>query len=79
MGSFMCSGVVGLMVGLAAALWYLPASGRKLRDNIMRVLRRTTRGLQTQVEAVVPADPIAESIAQGKAAARRRRDELGLV
>jgi gas vesicle protein len=78
MGSFICSGVVGLIVGLAAALWYLPASGRKLRDNIMRVVRRTTRSLQTQVEAAVPADPVAESIAQGKAAARRRRDELGL-
>ncbi len=78
MGSFLCSGLIGLLIGLAGALWYLPKSGRRLGDSLVRMARQTTRTLQTQVEAAVPSDPVAESIAQGKAAARRRRDELGL-
>lgn len=78
MGSFFCSGVFGLLVGLVAALWYLPSSGKRLREKLLHAVQRTTRSLQTQVESVAPTDPVAESIAQGKAAARRRRDELGL-
>jgi gas vesicle protein len=78
MGSFVCSGVIGLVAGLVAALWYLPSSGKHLRESLLRAVRRTTRNLQTQVDSAMPSDPVAESIAQGKAAARRRRDELGL-
>jgi gas vesicle protein len=78
MGAFLCSGVIGLLAGVAAALWYLPKSGQRLRESLMSAARRTGESLQAQVESVTPTDSVAESIARGKAAARRRRDELGL-
>lgn len=78
MGTFFCSGVIGLIVGVISTLWYLPRNGRRLRDSLMTALRRTQNTIQTRVDAVTPSDSVAESIAQGKAAARRRRDALGL-
>ncbi|MBZ0277981.1 MAG: hypothetical protein K8I60_17675 [Anaerolineae bacterium] len=66
--------ILGLLVGAAAALLRLPragilASGRSSADRLT---------LRDALSPAVQVDPIAASIAEGKAAARRRRIEMGL-
>lgn len=78
MESLFCGSVIGLVAGAISALWYLPRSGKSLRETLLKRAEKTTKSLQAQVDNIVPPDSVAESIAQGKAAARRRRDELGL-
>ncbi len=53
--------VYGVIVGGITALLTLPKSGLALR-----------REVQERVELAIPRDPVADSIAEGKAAARRR-------
>jgi gas vesicle protein len=65
---------LGMVVGGIFALFKAPGTGRKLRQQIAD----SGGTLREKIESVVPADPVAESLAEGKAAARRRRDELGL-
>lgn len=65
----------GLLVGAVAALFVSPRSGTETR----RQLTESSQQLREKIEATVtPSDPVADSIAEGKAAARRRRSELGL-
>jgi gas vesicle protein len=78
MGWFVCGGIIGLVGGIVSALWYLPRSGRQLREQAVETAEKAGRALQARVEAAAPTDPVAESIAQGKAAARQRMRELGL-
>lgn len=67
--------VFGLIVGSLVALFRAPRSGAETR----RQISETGQELREQIEEVVtPVDPLAESMAEGKAAARRRRAELGL-
>ena len=66
--------ILGLLIGGVSALFYTPQSGRATRQQISE----TGQSLRTKLETVTPIDPIAESMAEGKAAARRRRAELGL-
>lgn len=56
--------VVGLLVGAGVAVFRGP-----------RIRPQELRG---SIEKAIPNDPIDESIAEGKAAARKRRAELGL-
>lgn len=65
--------VFGLLVGGIFALFRTPKRGA-----IRQQLTETGENLRQKLEAVVPADPIAESLAEGKEAARRRRAELGM-
>jgi gas vesicle protein len=65
--------IIGLLVGSVVALFRAPKRGV-----IRQQLTETRDTLRQKIEAAVPADPIAESLAEGKAAARRRRAELGL-
>jgi gas vesicle protein len=65
--------IVGLLIGGLFALFRAPKRGA-----IRQQLTETGESLRQKIEAAVPADPIAESLAEGKAAARRRRAELGL-
>lgn len=65
--------VLGLMSGSIIALFKAPNRAR-----LRQQLTETGENLRNKVEAAVPADPIAESLAEGKAAARRRQAELGL-
>ncbi|MDX2140435.1 MAG: YtxH domain-containing protein [Chloroflexota bacterium] len=78
MGSFIWGSIVGLVVGTITALFTLPKSGRALRQQMSATAQETSRAIQQRVETAVPSDPVADSIAQGKAAARRRMDDLGL-
>ena len=70
--------IVGLLIGLVAGglvtLFKAPVSGKAFRQQIAS---ETGQNLRTTIEAVVPSDPVAESMAEGKAAARRRLAELG--
>lgn len=65
--------IVGLLVGGIMALFKAPQSGRKTR----RQIEETGDQLLSKIEAAIPPDPIAEGLAEGKAAARRQA-ELGL-
>lgn len=65
--------VLGLLFGAVLALFKTPN-----RSLIRQQLNETGENLRQKLESVVPSDPIAESLAEGKAAARRRRTELGL-
>ena len=78
MGAFILGGFMGLLIGAVAALFGLPKSGRALRDQVASTAQDATRSLRATAESAMPSDSVAESIAQGKAAARRRLDELGL-
>jgi gas vesicle protein len=73
-GAFLAGLMIGLAVGGLTALFKAPQSGRQTRDQ----LTQTGDTLVSKLEAVVPTDPIAEGLAEGKAAARRRQSELGL-
>lgn len=65
--------VFGLLAGGLIALFRAP--GRNLRQQITGA----GEGIRGKLESIVPADPVAESLAEGKAAARRRQIELGLI
>jgi gas vesicle protein len=64
---------LGMIVGGIFALFKAPKSG-EIRGQIAE----TGENLRNKIQSAVPADPIAESLAEGKAAARRRQAELGL-
>ncbi len=57
--------IYGLIIGGITALLTLPKSGLALR-----------REVRDRVELAIPRDPVADSIAEGKAAARRRLEEM---
>ncbi|MEO8608535.1 MAG: YtxH domain-containing protein [Chloroflexota bacterium] len=72
-GVLVSSFIIGLLIGGVFALFRAPNKGV-----IRQQLTETGGNLRQKIEAAVPSDPIAESLAEGKAAARRRRAELGL-
>ena len=65
--------VIGLIVGGVAALFRTPRSGNDVRHQLVE----SGDSLRGKLESVIVHDPVAESMAEGKAAARRRRIELG--
>ena len=65
--------IVGLIVGGLAALFRTPRSG----DDVRHQLVESGDNLRRKLESAIVNDPVAESMAEGKAAARRRRLELG--
>jgi gas vesicle protein len=66
--------VLGLLIGGLAALFGAPKSDKTIGQRV-KGLRHSVRD---KLENTIPADPLADSIATGKAAARRRLEELGL-
>lgn len=74
-GALLWGFIIGLVIGGLVALFRVPQSGVQTRQQI----NETSQIVRDKVEAtIIPSDPIAESIAEGKEAARRRRVELGL-
>ncbi len=65
--------VIGLMVGGIVALFRTPRSGNDVRQQLVE----SGDSIRGKIESVIVADPLAESMAEGKAAARARRLELG--
>lgn len=82
--------MLGLVVGSLVALFRGPRLRlphffgslslmlSSLRRRSQEIGATTGEGLRERLEAVIPADPITHSIAEGKAAARRRRVEMGI-
>jgi gas vesicle protein len=70
---------IGMLIGGVFTLFNAPQSGSKTRQQITNLFTHTGDTLRTKIDQVVTADPVAESMAEGKAAARRRRAELGLL
>ncbi|HYO87108.1 MAG TPA: YtxH domain-containing protein [Candidatus Limnocylindrales bacterium] len=66
--------VLGLTLGAALVLWYAPRSGAEFREWASRRAKSATDDARAKIEAAVPADTIAQSLAEGKEAARRRRE-----
>ena len=77
MDVMLCGSLFGLIAGAVAALLWLPKSIVRLRDEAAQRMETAQRDLRARAEAAV-TDPVNASIAEGKAAARRRRRELGL-
>jgi len=65
--------VIGLLLGGIAALFRTPRSGTDLRQQ----LAASGDTLREKLGSAIVNDPVADSMAEGKAAARRRRAELG--
>ena len=77
-GGLLIFGVLlGMAVGGLVTLFNAPMSGRALRRQFSASVNETGQNLRSGIEAVIPTDPLAESMAEGKAAARRRMAELG--
>ena len=73
-GAVLVGAFVGLLVGGLIALFGVTRSGSETRRQIAQAGQELREQLE---EAVTPVDPVAESMAEGKAAARRRLVELG--
>ncbi len=65
--------LIGLIIGGIAALFRTPRSGNDVRQQLVE----SGDSLRGKLESVIVTDPLAESMAEGKAAARARRLELG--
>lgn len=78
--------ILGLLVGSIVAIFRGPrihldklsAMAAQATQTGRDITLNTGKEIRTKLEAAVPTDPINESIAEGKEAARRRRTELGL-
>lgn len=66
--------IVGFLLGALYTLLKAPRSPQAVREQITE----TGAALRERIEAALPPDPIAQGLAEGRAAARRRRAELGL-
>lgn len=67
--------ILGTIIGGLLALFRTPQLGFLRSPQ----LAESGQAIREKIESTLrPADPIAESIAEGKEAARRRRAELGL-
>lgn len=77
-GGWLANGLIlGVIAGAAAALAWLPISGKALRARLFGQLSETGDSLREAARNAVPKDPVSESLAEGKAAARRRMDLIG--
>jgi hypothetical protein len=74
-GAFLTGLFLGALAGALIAWFKAPQTGAAFR----RQLAEQGETLRARVEAGLPADPVEASLAQGKEAARRRRQELGLA
>lgn len=68
--------IVGAIIGGIVTLFTAPKRGTESR----RQITEATQQVRTRIETAIPTptDPVKDSLAEGKAAARRRRDELQL-
>jgi gas vesicle protein len=66
--------VLGFIVGGLITLFTAPKSGKENRQQITQSAETVRKTMETSI----PTDPVKDSLAEGKAAARRRRDELGV-
>lgn len=74
-GSLLSGLIFGLLVGGVLGLFFAPGSGRSVRQQLSGTVNDAGQTLKDRIDQAVPTDPVAESLAEGKAAARRRRAE----
>lgn len=77
-GMLLWGALFGLLAGSLITLLTAPKSGATFRRQLRSSVEQTTHTLRERAESIVPTDPVEESLAEGKAAARRRRAELGV-
>lgn len=70
--------VVGLLAGGVLGLLNAPRPGRATRHSISASVNQTSDSIRHRVESAIPSDTLEDSIAEGKAAARRRLTGLGI-
>lgn len=68
--------LLGLLAGVGMALWWAPRSGASFRGWLRRGAEQAAEGAKARIDAAVPQDVIAQSLAQGKEAAWRRREGM---
>ncbi|MEM6284980.1 MAG: YtxH domain-containing protein [Chloroflexota bacterium] len=66
--------LVGAVVGGLVTLFTAPRNGKENREQITQAAGHAVRQIETAVPA--PTDPVKDSLAEGKAAARRRRNTM---
>ncbi|MEL6272458.1 MAG: YtxH domain-containing protein [Chloroflexota bacterium] len=64
----------GAIVGGLVTLFTAPKSGKESREQITETAGTAIRQIETAIPT--PTDPVKDSMAEGKAAARRRRNTL---
>lgn len=72
-GTLLWGMALGILVGGLVTLLKSSKGSRENRDQIGAV----TTNMRKRVKTAMPADPIQESMAAGKAAAARRREDIG--
>jgi hypothetical protein len=81
-GMILWGAVIGFVFGGLVTLFTAPKGSRSdaATEGSAKPLSvaAITQRVRTRIEAAAPPDPVEESLAEGKAAARRRREELGL-
>ena len=70
--------VLGGLVGTGLALWFAPRSGADFRHWATQSVSTAAADARKRVEDAVPTDPVAQSLAEGKEAARKRRDGVSV-
>ena len=74
-GGMLIAGLLlGFIAGSLVALFKAPVSGKEFREQVSESVSNTGQIIRSTVESVVPSDPVAESLAAGKEAARRRAE-----
>lgn len=58
---------LGLLAGAGLSLWLSPRSGANFRA-------WASQGVRSRINEVAPPDPVAASMAEGKEAARKRKE-----
>jgi gas vesicle protein len=76
-GRWMAWGLaLGLLAGAGLSLWFAPRSGANFRAWALGSVQRAAQRTRSRIEDAVPADPVAQSLAEGKEAARKRREGM---
>jgi gas vesicle protein len=78
-GLFLWGAFFGLVAGGIATLLTAPKSGPAFRRQLRGSVDQTAHTLRERAESIIPADPVEASLVEGKAAARRRRAEMGAL
>lgn len=71
---FVWGTLIGGVIGGLVTLFTAPKRSRSVNEQVTAL----SQTVVTQVEQHVPQDPVEGSLAAGKAAARRRREALGV-
>lgn len=69
--------VLGLALGAAITLFYAPRSGADFRQWMGQRAGQAAGDAKAKIGSVAPADLVAQSMAEGKEAARRHRESIG--